>query len=178
VSADAGPANPSGVGGDVVGFIPNNGGYTQVGVINGSIEPHYFTYLNNAPDIAVDHNGTVYLWDGFDTGVDIDQFIPNSVGTISPKIAWYSGKSISGSDAGGLDAGGLAVDGSGNIYLAHLKSGNVYLWSPNAVGAGSSVSPIRNVTQIAAGLASPAGLAVDASDNVYEADGSGSILEF
>lgn len=75
---------------------------------------------------------------------------------------------ITSSFTGATGASGVAVDSAGNIYVANSISG--YQGSIDIYPAGSFATggpPMTTITGADTGLATPSGIALDSSDNIY-----------
>jgi len=94
-----------------------------------------------------------------------------------------TGTAGSGGDGGpataaGMSATGVAVDGAGNVYIADQSNNRVRKVDPSGTittfaGTGTQGFSGDGGPATAAQLANPAGLAVDAADNVYISEESG-----
>jgi hypothetical protein len=124
--------------------------------------------------VAVDSSGNVFV---ADTTNNLIRMI-----TIGGVVSTYAGSGTAGHhDANGTSATfaepkGIAVDSNGNVFVADTfydiirridTSGNVTTYAGIAGTSGSSNS---NTVATAATFASPSGVAVDTSGNVYVAD--------
>ncbi|MCE7996898.1 MAG: hypothetical protein HEP71_33360, partial [Roseivirga sp.] len=106
----------------------------------------------------------------------------NRIRKISPSgvVTTIAGSGRSGSvDGTGTDASfnrpyGIAVDASGNVYIGDTNSNKIRKISPSGVVstfAGSGIRGSVDSSGTAASFNGPRGLAIDASGNVYVADG-------
>jgi len=127
--------------------------------------------FNNPGGIAVDAAGNIYVADSFNNRIRR----VTSDGTVSA----FAGKGTLGytegaaADAEFYGPQGVAADGAGNIYVADL--GNNVIRKITAGGvvstfAGSGTAGFVNATGTSAQFNNPAGLAIDASGNIYVAD--------
>ncbi len=92
--------------------------------------------------------------------------------TCRPAVAGVS--SLAGSSFGGMSPLGAALDTAGNLYIADFAYNLIRKVTPSGVAtvlAGSGVPGHADGTGSAASFNGPTGLAVDASGNVYVADG-------
>ncbi|MES2678394.1 MAG: T9SS type A sorting domain-containing protein [Bacteroidota bacterium] len=123
--------------------------------------------------VAVDNNGDVYVADYWNNKIRKI----TSAGVVST----FAGSGVAGA-ANGTGAAasfnyphGIAVDGSGNVYVADRNNHKIRkITSAGAVTtlAGSGTAGGTDGTGAAASFNIPIGVAVDASGNVYVADGS------
>jgi len=127
--------------------------------------------FNNPGGVAVDAAGNIYVADSFNNRI---RFV-NPGGTVSA----FAGKGTLGytegaaADAEFYGPQGLVADGAGNIYVADF--GNNVIRKITAGGvvstfAGSGTAGFVNATGTASQFNNPAGLAIDASGNIYVAD--------
>ena len=85
----------------------------------------------------------------------------------------YGSTNATGTGASFYNPRGIAVDGSGNVYVADYDNNMIREITPTGVVstlAGSTTYGSANGTGTAASFNAPAGVAVDASGNVYVAD--------
>lgn len=150
---------------------------TTVSTLAGSATAGYNNGLgaaaqfNNPGGVAVDAAGNIYVADSFN----------NRIRMITPggTASAFAGKGTLGytegaaADAEFYGPQGVAADGAGNIYVADL--GNNVIRKITAGGgvstfAGSGTAGFVNATGTSAQFNNPAGLAIDASGNIYVAD--------
>src|SRR5208282_2754745 len=75
---------------------------------------------------------------------------------------------IAGSNTGLGYPSGVAIDGTGNIYVANKATDTVTIYSPLGSSTGAlNESPTATIGGSNTGMDSPAGIAVDASGNIY-----------
>lgn len=121
--------------------------------------------------VALDTAGNLYVADRMD----------NLIRKVTPAgvVTTLAGSSVSGNTNGTGNAAsfaqpnGVAVDAQGNVYVADLSNNLVRMITPAGVVttlAGSGVSGAADGVGTAASFSGPAGVAVDASGNVYVAD--------
>ena len=122
---------------------------------------------------AMDVSGNVYVADAQNN--EIRKITPAGVVTTlagSTSSGWLDGQ---GTAAGFTDPAGVAVDASGNIYVADAGNGEIRKISPTGTvstlaGSVFNNSGSTNGSGADASFWGPAGVAVDASGNVYVAD--------
>jgi len=127
--------------------------------------------------VAVDGNGNVYV---ADYGNNLIRKI-TSAGVVTTLAGSGSQGSANGTGTAASFRGplGVAVDGNGNVYVA--DAGNNLIRKITSAGvvttlAGSGSAGSANGTGTAASFASPIGVAVDASGNVYVGDAGTSLI--
>ncbi len=131
-------------------------------------------------DIGIDVNGNFYVVDVASSGPNVGN---NLIRKITPAGVVTTFFGIGYNPSNGLAPyffpEGVATDGSGNVYVTDLAAlgnsagGNVILKiSPSGVATtvAGGVQGFVNGTGTAASFASPLGIVVDASGNVYVAD--------
>ena len=133
--------------------------------------------LNSPSGVTVDAAGNIYIADQFNNRIRK----VNSSGVISTVAGngtqGFSGDGGAATSAQLYSSGGVAVDAAGNIYIA--DNGNNVIRKVNTNGIISTIA--GNGTQgfsgdggaaTSANLSYPTGLEVDASGNIYIAEGS------
>jgi HYDIN/CFA65/VesB-like, Ig-like domain len=143
--------------------VGSNGNVSPSATISGP-----FTGLGGSTGIAVDGSGKIYVSNTGGNSGSVTVYPAGSNGDILPSAT------ISGPSAGLDSPIGIALDGSGNMYVAN-GGGNAAEPSLTVYPAGSSgdVAPIASISSAIGGLGSPAGVAVDASGNIYVANDGG-----
>jgi sugar lactone lactonase YvrE len=168
--------------GKVIKISPGGVITTAAGDVNGETDcPAIYFNLNRTQlvcpaGVALDSSGNLYVTDtGHGRIAKISQQgeIANLVGDVTPGNYWGDGGKAS--DAA-LDVPlGVAVDTVGNLYIADTRNSRVRKVSRDGViitvaGNGTSGYSGDGGPATSAQLRSPAGLAVDASGNLYIAD--------
>lgn len=134
-------------------------------------------FYNAFSGVAVDALGNVYTTDFFQHR--IRKITPNGVMTV------FAGKGERGKvDGIGTDAQfdqpvGIAVDASGNVYVADQQNNVIRKITPDGnvtTFAGSGKIGHTDDIGILAEFASPSGVAVDASGNIYVADTGNNLI--
>jgi uncharacterized protein (TIGR03437 family) len=126
--------------------------------------------------VAVDSKGNLYIADLYNYAVREVTASSGNIATLAGNGTYgYTGDGGIGTSAQVSDVHGIAVDSKGNVYIADTSnrrirkvdtSGNITTFAGN----GNRGSSGDNDLAINASLYFPAGLAVDASDNVFVAD--------
>jgi hypothetical protein len=137
-----------------------SGNATPAATITGSN-----TGLNFPSDVAFDASGQIYVAEAGSPPA-IRVFAPGASGNVAPI------RTITGSNTGIVDPRGLMVDGSGNLYVADwgappTSSASVLVFAPVASG---NATPNATIAGNKTELATPGGLALDASGRLYVAD--------
>jgi sugar lactone lactonase YvrE len=101
-----------------------------------------------------------------DPGGHVAVFAAGRGGNVSPV------RRIAGASADFHSPAGVVVDGHGDLYVAdscqgYPCAGDVHVFAPDARG---NVAPIRTIAGNATQLASPQGIALDTSGNLYVAN--------
>ncbi|SHN31237.1 NHL repeat-containing protein [Mucilaginibacter sp. OK098] len=127
--------------------------------------------FNNPQGITVDASGKIYLSDSYNNRIRT----VTAAGLASTlagngTIGYNEGSALSAEFYG---PNGIAVDGQGNVYIADL--GNNVIRKITAGGivstfAGNGTAGFVNGTGTSSEFNNPAGIAIDASGNIYVAD--------
>ena len=152
-----------------------------ISTIAGGVNPGFsgdggqatFAQLNRPTSIAIDRNNNIYFADSLN----------NRVRRINPQgiITTLAGTSVNGfrGDNGPATAAqlnspeGVAVDTAGNVYIADTENHRIRKVTPQGIistVAGSDTASGDGGPAISSRLFQPAGIAIDASGNVYIAD--------
>jgi sugar lactone lactonase YvrE len=136
--------------------------------------------------LALDPDGNIFVADDSDDGGIVRKVTPG--GTVTTPIGLsFQGKIAPGDGTSIVSAlgGGLAVDTADNLYLAAATEGVIWKVTPGRIatalagtGAGTFDQTIGSAdgSGVTARFFNPAGVAVDASGNVYVSDsGNGTI---
>jgi sugar lactone lactonase YvrE len=124
--------------------------------------------------IALDAAGNLYIVDGNNIRrVDVNGTIATIAGTSQPGFSGDGGPAVNAQLNQPL---GLTVDSAGNIYVADTSNFRVRKIDPSGnittvAGNGIPGSTGDGGAATSAGLADPAGVAVDSLGNIYIADG-------
>jgi sugar lactone lactonase YvrE len=126
------------------------------------------TGLRKPVGVALDSKGNIYVANtrgGASGEGSITIYPPHTNGDVGPTSA------ITGAATGLYRSGGIALDSVGNIYVTNQASqtgpASVTIYSAGSVG---NVTPIRTLRGSNTRLTNPAGIAVDASGNIYVAN--------
>ncbi|MGZ3764506.1 MAG: NHL repeat-containing protein [Mucilaginibacter sp.] len=151
-----------------LGVVTTLAGSPTLGKANGTGTSASFYYPTA---VAVDASGNVYV---ADQGNNLIRKVTSAgvVTTIAGGGSVGSANGV-GSAASFYDVIGIAVDASGNVYIS--DQGNNLIRKVAADGtvttfAGSGMAGAADGTGTAASFNTPAGLAIDASGNIYVAD--------
>lgn len=128
-----------------------------------------FPGVGGTVGVAVDSSGNVYAA----AGNMIIKIAPGGAPTTLAGSGAYGSTNATGTGASFYNPRGIAVDGSGNVYVADYDNNMIREITPTGVVstlAGSTTYGSANGTGTAASFNAPAGVAVDASGNVYVAD--------
>jgi sugar lactone lactonase YvrE len=115
--------------------------------------------LANAWTLALDASGNLYVANFAATG-SVEVFPPGST---------TASRTITGVTA---PAFGLAVDGSGDVFVTEYLTHDVKEFTPSG---GSTPSRTLSASSSPTGINKPAGLALDASGNLYVSNNGGTI---
>ncbi|WP_217361913.1 NHL repeat-containing protein [Paraburkholderia agricolaris] len=147
----------------------------------GSLDGTGSTALFAGPrGIAIDRSGNLYVADSSNN--EIRKITPAGV------VSTLAGSTRSGSadGTGGAasfsDPNGVAVDASGAIFVADRVNNEIRKITPtgtvSTIAGSSSVASSVNGVGSAASFAGPAGLVVDANDNIYVAEMNDNEIRF
>ena len=133
--------------------------------------------FNKPIGLVVDNNGNIYVADNGN----------NKIRKVSPTglVTTFAGSGVAGNNDGSAASAtfngpsGLAIDATGNLYVADTNNNNIRKIAVDGTvttiaGGGPSVS--TNGTGKNASFNGPAGLAVDASGNIFVADELNSLV--
>ncbi|HEY4327088.1 MAG TPA: cadherin-like beta sandwich domain-containing protein [Mucilaginibacter sp.] len=128
--------------------------------------PPVITYVSNPPN--------------YNVGTPIAPLTPTSIGGPGAEIVGFVlGGGVRSFVPINSAISGLTIDPSGNLYASNLTNNLILKISPAGVVttlAGSGVAGATNGTGTAASFNAPAGLAIDASGNVYVADQQNNLI--
>ena len=186
-STPAGFSNPSGVavdgGGNVfvadrnhtaVEEIVAGTGTAATGTINLTSTVIMVSGFSDPAGVAVDGAGDVFVADG--VGHAVREIVAGTGGTADGTIT--SGSTVITVGSGFIDPGGVAVDASGNVFVADYSIDVIMEIVAGTGGAASgTVNSNSTVNTVGSGISHPAGVAVDASGNVFVADYGTTALE-
>jgi len=180
----------------LTGFSPTSGTAGTIVTLTGTnfstSQANNVVKFNGTPatvSAATATSLTVTVPDGASTGkitVQVENQVATSatdfvfIQSASPTVSTLAGNGTLGfADASGTDARfyqptGVALDASGNVYVADAENHRIRKITPTGTVstlAGSGTSGSDDGTGAAAQFNSPRAVAVDASGNVYVADG-------
>jgi sugar lactone lactonase YvrE len=141
----------------------SHGNTAPIATISGSL-----TGLSAPVGVALDSTRNIYVADNGATAVFAYPALGSSTGPLNEApIA-----TISGISTGLNSPEGMALDSSGKIYVADNGAVSVFVY-PALVTSGTGSldeAPIADISGPATDLASPVGIALDSSRNIYVAD--------
>jgi len=155
------------------GVVSTLAGSGTAGAVNGTGTAAAF---NQPSALAIDASGNIYV---ADYGNNLVRKI-STAGVVTTLAGSGSAGSANGNGTAASfnNPQGIAVDASGNVYVADYGNNLVREISPaGAVTTLGSGNSINNNTGNANPFATPYGIAVDATGNVYISDYSGSTIE-
>ncbi len=136
--------------------------------------------LNQPQSVAVDSSGNVYIADFYNSRVrEIVKATGNIITIAGTGVTGFSGDGGPATSAQLYWPTGVAVDASGNVFIADLYNGRireVVKATGNIItvaGNGGMTDTGDGGPATLAGIASPRGVAVDASGNIFIADAYG-----
>jgi uncharacterized protein (TIGR03437 family) len=144
---------------------------------NGDGGPATSAYIGEPIGLLLDAAGNLYIADAFNA---VRKVSPSGIiSTIagSYQLSGFSGDGGPATKAALFSPAALALDGSGNLYIADLGNNRVRKVSPGGIittvaGGGTPASGIGDGGPAAnAALFGPAGLALDASGNLFVSEG-------
>jgi sugar lactone lactonase YvrE len=132
--------------------------------------------LSGPTSIVVDKSGNIYIADTNNERIRMINAGTGIISTVAGKgTAGYNGDNISAISAELYSPRGIALDGNGNLYIADSDNGRIRMVTAGGVittvagnGGFGYNGDARSATS--ATLASPYGVAVDGTGNVYIAD--------
>jgi sugar lactone lactonase YvrE len=149
----------------VAGLAGNPGGSDGLGSL---------ARFNYPSGVTVDIAGNLYVADT--DNHTIRQILPSGMVNTLAGLAGYSGGADGTGSAGRFDSpSDVAVDGSGNLYVADTDNFTIRKVVPST-GAVTTLAGLAGTSGSADGLGSavrffhPAGIAIDATNNLYVAD--------
>ena len=158
---------------DVITTVAGNGtaGFTGDGSAATSAE------ISSPYGVAVDSSGNVYIADTNNNRIRKLTFSTGKISTVAGNGTYgYNGDGISATNAELYLPTGVAVDSSGNIYIADYGNNRVRMVTVSTgvistvAGNGTAGFSGDNNPATSAALYRPAGVALDASGNLYIAD--------
>lgn len=174
----SGLSGPRGVAVDAAGdvFISDTGNnrIVEVAALTGT-QSVVTTDVKSPQGLAVDRNGNLYI---ADTGnariVEVSSW--GELGE-APLLAYTGAQTL-------VSPVGVAVDSLGNVYVA--DSGNSSALIEITAGGGdlqptsggtSLAAPAQELSLTGASISAPAGIAIDAANNLYVSDSSGNVVQ-
>ena len=158
------------------GIIDNIAGNGSNG-FTGDGGPASNAEFNNPNCIAVDGSGNVYISDGNNYRIRMINISTGIINTIAGNgTAGYTGNGGPATNAEIHQADGIAIDGSGNVFISDATNDVIRKITKTtgiiSVYAGNGTAGFTGDGGQAtnAELRNPAGLAIDASGNLYIAD--------
>ena len=162
-------------GGNISTFAGNSGyGFAGDG------GPATSAQLSAPRGICLDSAGNLYLADRWNNR--IRKIAGGNISTIAGNgLANFGGDNGAATSAQLSAPDGVAVDNAGNVYISDLLNNRVRMVSPSGIittyaGNGLSGFSGDGGPATSAALSQPAGLAVDASGNLYIADSNNSVV--
>ncbi len=161
---------------DAGGYISTIAGSSSIGGFGGDNGPATLAALSSPRGVAVDGKGNVYISDQVNDRVrkvDNAGMIITIAGT---STGGYNGDGIAATSAQLQGPYGIAVDNAGNVYVCDVDNERIRKIDASGMittiaGIGTSGYNGEGIAAIAAALSEPIGVAVDATGNVYIADG-------
>jgi sugar lactone lactonase YvrE len=164
--------------GAVLGFLPGelelaamNPGMPMTPAISLTITSGTREFLQG---MAIDGGGSV--WVSNSTASRIVEFTPNQFGAqVSPTPA----VTLSARDGSLSGPTGLAFDARGNLWVTNANASTVVEFTTSQLATSGSPTPAVTLSSASGSLASPSGLAVDASGDLWIANAvGGTVIEF
>ena len=156
------------------GTVSTFAGAGGTGFNDGTTATAHFNYPQA---VAVDSHGVVYVSDTFSH--TIRKVAGGNVTTLAGRPYYYGTSDGSGAAAYFNTPLGLAVDGAGSVYVADSMNHTVRKISPAGVVSTLAGVPrsygVVDGTGATARFSSPMGLAMDGMENLYVAEGNGTI---
>ena len=154
--------------------------------------PAVAAQFNNPVALAIDGQTNIYVADAtLATSTSAASGRIRMVGALTGSIATLAGNGVGGYNGDGIAAAdaelslptAVAVDGGGNIYISDSINNRIRMVSAGTdvistvAGTGTPQYNGDNIPAMTAGIASPAGMAVDGWGNLYIADGASRIRQ-
>jgi sugar lactone lactonase YvrE len=126
--------------------------------------------------VALDAAGNLYIADSNNSRIrKVDA--SGMIGTVAGNgVSGFGGDGAAAADAHLANPEDVAVDAAGNLYIADTGNNRIRKVTPDGIistiaGTGTKGSSLSDGPATKAELDSPAGIAVDATGNVYVSDG-------